>query len=145
MIMEHCWNVNFIISYGSTYSDRTVLNTSSKAIRIIHILLLLMLDSCNCKAVPWLRRLAAVFPPRRPGFQPGSGHIGFVVDKVALGQVFSEYFGFPSQFSFHRLLYTHPHLSSGAGAVGQIVADAPSGLGLTPPQEVNVTVGKFNM
>jgi hypothetical protein len=24
-----------------------------------------------------------------------SSHVGFVVDKVALGQVFSEYFGFP--------------------------------------------------
>jgi hypothetical protein len=28
-------------------------------------------------------------------FQPGSSHVGFVVDKVALGQVFSECFGFP--------------------------------------------------
>jgi hypothetical protein len=28
----------------------------------------------------------------------------FVVDKVALGQVFSEYFGFPCQSSFHKLL-----------------------------------------
>jgi hypothetical protein len=25
-----------------------------------------------------------------------SGHVGFVVDKVTLGQVFSEYFGFPA-------------------------------------------------
>jgi hypothetical protein len=73
------------------------------------------------------------FPPRRPGFDPRSGHVGFVVDKVALGQVFSEYFGFPYQFSFHRLLHTR--LSSGAGTVGQILADVPSGLSLTPPQE----------
>jgi hypothetical protein len=29
--------------------------------------------------------------------------VGFVVDQVAMGQVFSEYFGFPCQFSFHRL------------------------------------------
>jgi hypothetical protein len=28
----------------------------------------------------------------------------FVVDIVALGKVFSEYFGFPCQFSFHQLL-----------------------------------------
>jgi hypothetical protein len=28
----------------------------------------------------------------------------FVVDEVALGQVFSEYFGFPCQSSFHQLL-----------------------------------------
>jgi hypothetical protein len=29
-------------------------------------------------------------------------------------QVFSEYFGFPCQSSFHQLLHNHPHLSSGA-------------------------------
>jgi hypothetical protein len=34
--------------------------------------------------------------------------VGFVVDKVALGQVFSEYFGFPCQSSFHRIIL-HPH------------------------------------
>jgi hypothetical protein len=28
--------------------------------------------------------------------------VGFVVDKVALGQVFSEYFGFPRQPLFHH-------------------------------------------
>jgi hypothetical protein len=28
--------------------------------------------------------------------------VGFVVDKVALGQVFSEYFGFPCQCSLHQ-------------------------------------------
>jgi hypothetical protein len=38
--------------------------------------------------VPWLRRLAASLSPRRPGFDPGSVHVGFVVNKVALGQVF---------------------------------------------------------
>jgi hypothetical protein len=56
------------------------------------------------------------------------------VDKVALGQVFSEYFGFPCQFSFHRLLHTH-HLSFGAGTIGQVVADVPIGLSLTPLKE----------
>jgi hypothetical protein len=53
-------------------------------------------------------RLLAAFPPRRPGFTSGQ-HVGFVVDKVALGQVFSEYFGFPCQ-SFHRFLHHHNHL-----------------------------------
>jgi hypothetical protein len=60
--------------------------------------------------------------------------VGFVVDKVELGQVSSEYFGFPYQFSFHRLLQTN-HLSFGAGTIGQLVTDVPSGLSLTPPQE----------
>jgi hypothetical protein len=81
------------------------------------------------------------FSRRRPGFDPRSGHVGFMVDNVALWQVFSEYFGCPCQFSFHRLLHTHHHhhhhhLSSGVGAIDQIVADGPSGLSLTPPQEI---------
>jgi hypothetical protein len=41
--------------------------------------------------------------------------MGFVVDKVALGQVFSMYFGFPYQSSFHQFLHNHNHLSSEAG------------------------------
>jgi hypothetical protein len=62
--------------------------------------------------------------------------MGFLVDKVALGKLFSEYFGFPCQFSFHRLLHTHHHhLSSGTGTIGQTVADVPNGLSLTPTQE----------
>jgi hypothetical protein len=41
--------------------------------------------------------------------------VGFVIDKVALGQVFSEYFGFLYQSSFHQFLSTitityHPGL-----------------------------------
>jgi hypothetical protein len=35
--------------------------------------------------------------------------LGFVVDKVALGQVFSKYFGFPCQSSFHQFLHHHNH------------------------------------
>jgi hypothetical protein len=45
--------------------------------------------------------------------------VGFVVHRVALGQVFSEYFGFPCQSSFHQLLHDQHHLSSGAGTIGQ--------------------------
>jgi hypothetical protein len=59
----------------------------------------------------------------------------FVVDKVALGQVFSKYFDFPYQFSFHQLLYIH-HLPSRAGTIGQLVADVPSGLSLPHPKKL---------
>jgi hypothetical protein len=38
-------------------------------------------------AVPQLRRFVASFPPRRPGFEPRSGH---AVDKVALGRFSTE-------------------------------------------------------
>jgi hypothetical protein len=73
-------------------------------------------------------------PPRRPGFESRSGHVGFSVDKVALEQVFSKYFGFSSQFLIHRMLHIH-HLSFGPRRIGQFVADVPIGLSLTPPQE----------
>jgi hypothetical protein len=66
-------------------------------------------------------------------FKPGSSHVGFVVDKVTLGQVFSEYFGFPCQFSFHESLRAHP--SSRTITIGQLVADVPSGLSLTSRQK----------
>jgi hypothetical protein len=46
-------------------------------------------------------------------------HVGFVVDKMALGQVFSEYFGFPCQSSFHQFLHNHHRLPSGAGTICQ--------------------------
>jgi hypothetical protein len=53
-------------------------------------------------------------PNGAPGFESRSGNVGFVVDKVALGQVFSEHFGFPCKFLLHRLFYIHHHqLSSG--------------------------------
>jgi hypothetical protein len=40
--------------------------------------------------MPWLRQLVAGLSPWRPGIVLGSVHVGFVVDKVALGQVFSQ-------------------------------------------------------
>jgi hypothetical protein len=58
-----------------------------------------------------------------------------MVDKVVMGQVFSEYFGFPFQFSFHGLLHTH-HLSSGAGTIGQIMADVAGGFSLAHPKKL---------
>jgi hypothetical protein len=46
-----------------------------------------------CMAVPWLSWLVTGLSLRRPGFMPGSVYVGFM-DKVALGQVFSEFFSF---------------------------------------------------
>jgi hypothetical protein len=77
----------------------------------------------------WLLTMAAQV-------QPTSGLVGFVVDKVALVQVYSEYSSFPCQLLIHCLLHTHHHLSSGAVTVGQTAADAPSELSLTAPQEM---------
>jgi hypothetical protein len=52
----------------------------------------------------------------------------FVVDKVALGQVFSDCFGFPCHFAFHHLHYTdhHHHPRRETGSVGPLVTDVDS-------------------
>jgi hypothetical protein len=42
----------------------------------------------------YLWRLITGFPPQRLWFNPMTDHVGFVVDKMILGQVFSKYFGF---------------------------------------------------
>jgi hypothetical protein len=52
--------------------------------------------------------------------------VGFVVDKIAPGQVFSEYFGFPCQL--HFIPPTSPSSQSpGTGTIGQYMAAVPRG------------------
>jgi hypothetical protein len=55
---------------------------------------------CNPEqALPWLRSLVAGLSPR----EPGTIHVGFVVNKVAMGQVFLRVLRFsPVNISFHR-------------------------------------------
>jgi hypothetical protein len=78
--------------------------------------------------------------PRRPVFEPMSSHVGFVVDKLALGQILSEYFGFPCQFSFRRLIHTHHHLSSGAGTTCQIRSCRHTKWTQSPPKHAALRV-----
>jgi hypothetical protein len=96
-----------------------------------------ILRKCLRKGRAIAQAISSGFSPPRSEFEPRSDHVEFVVDKVALRQVFSEYFGFPCQLSSHRLLYIHHHPSSRAGTMGKLVADLPSGLivRLTAPQE----------
>jgi hypothetical protein len=47
--------------------------------------------------------------PRHSKQHSSSGESGFVVDKVALGQVFSEFLGFTCQSSFLQILHYHNH------------------------------------
>jgi hypothetical protein len=62
----------------------------------------------NCHLVTPRQGPCRSFPKQRPRFASGQ-HVGFVVDKKALGQVSSEYFGFPCQSSFHQFLQHHNH------------------------------------
>jgi hypothetical protein len=63
--------------------------------------------------------------------------VGFVVEKMALGQVSSEYFGSHRQ-SLHQLLHIPYHPPSGAGTIYQIMADFSSGLSLISHQETKI-------
>jgi hypothetical protein len=57
-------------------------------------------------AVPWLWRLVAGLPPRRPGFDPGLSMWDFWWTKWHWDRFFPEYFGFPLSVSFHRCSIT---------------------------------------
>jgi hypothetical protein len=59
--------------------------------------------------------------------------VGFVADKAALGQVFSEYFGFPCQ-SFHQFLH-HNHPGMAQYAIGGRSAEFQ---GLLHPAQANL-------
>jgi hypothetical protein len=71
---------------------------------------------------------------RRPRFDPRSDHVEFMVDQLALGHAFSEYFISPTNFHSTKTLYTH--LSYRADIIVQILGDVPSGLSLILPHEI---------
>jgi hypothetical protein len=61
--------------------------------------------------------------------------VGFVADIIALTKVFYQYFAFPCQFSFRRMLHTDKSsITRGGGVIGQLMAGVPSGFSLTPLQ-----------
>jgi hypothetical protein len=60
-----------------------------------------------------LKPLVAGLSPRRRGFLPGPVHVGFVVDKVALGHFFIRFLRFSPVSIIPPLLHTHlspPHV-----------------------------------
>jgi hypothetical protein len=88
------------------------------------------------------RAVAQAVSRNLPQWRYGSGHVEFVVDKAALGQVFSEYFGFPLPL----IPPTAPHSSSPTirgWCSGLVVAEAPSGLCSTPPTEKKRTTLRY--
>jgi hypothetical protein len=62
--------------------------------------------------------LFAIFSPHRPGFVPKAVHMGYVVDKVALGQAFLRVFRFFS-CQYHSTTVSYSlmyHLGNGKWA-----------------------------
>jgi hypothetical protein len=92
---------------------------------------------CECiksdeKVLSYLRRLLAGFSPRGPGFEPGPRNVASVVDRAALGHVFSEYAG----SLYHSLIpliapQTSPSVIQGCYNRRRSSSDN-SGLGSTP-------------
>jgi hypothetical protein len=103
-------NVAVSASTSCLVHRHCVLGPASLVFSLLDDQLVVIYPQSLCHSSSGLR---AGFPPRRwPDFQPRLGHVRFVVDKVLLWQVFSQYFSFPCQFSFHQMLHTH-HLSPG--------------------------------
>jgi hypothetical protein len=100
-----------------------------------------LVRSNNCcvtimSAVPWLRRLVAGISPQRTGFAPGSVRVGFVVDKVALGQAFLWVLWFsPVNINPPEL---HTHIPSGGWTTGPWDAEVQTHR-LTPPTLTTIT------
>jgi hypothetical protein len=63
-------------------------------------------------------------PPRRPDCEPGSDHAGSVMDRAALDRFPPSTLVTLAKHSFHQLLHNHRHLSSTAGAIGQLMVAA---------------------
>jgi hypothetical protein len=62
-------------------------------------------------AVPWLRLLVTGLSPWRPGFAPGSIHVGFVVDRH-WDRFFSKFFGFPLSVYHSTFIHQTHHLGN---------------------------------
>jgi hypothetical protein len=83
----------------------------------------------QCHSSSWLPTVVA-------GVRVRARHVGFVVDKVTLGQVFSEYFSFTCQSSFHQFLH-HNHPGWHNRPIGGSSAEWTQ---LTPPPTIRNTV-----
>ena len=62
-------------------------------------------------AVPWLRRILAGLSPPRPKFDMRQVLVGFVGDKVALGQGFLRVLRFSPISIIPTMLHTHPSIA----------------------------------
>jgi hypothetical protein len=94
--------------------------------------------------VPRLRRLVAGVSPPRPGFAPVLIHVGFLVDKVALGHIFSGFSGFLLSIQFNR---GSPHSYITRGINNRPVGGRSSNTCSRPIDMNNVRSlwGKFSM
>jgi hypothetical protein len=83
-------------------------------------------------AVPWHSRLVAGFSQRRSGFAHRAVHVGFVVDKITLTQVFLRVLQFSPVSIIPLLLHIHACIIWG-------IDNGPvSGCSFTPSQQYKI-------
>jgi hypothetical protein len=73
------------------------------------ISLILLWDSHGSEGRVITHAVSGWLPTAEAQVRAGSCHVRLVADMMALGQVLSDYFGYPCQFSFSRLLHIHLH------------------------------------
>jgi hypothetical protein len=74
----------------------------------------------------------------RPRLEPRLGHVRFCGGQCGTGVSFLRVLRFPLPILIPPTVHTH-HVSSGAGTIGQLVADVPSGLP-HPTQKTTLTL-----
>jgi hypothetical protein len=65
--------------------------------------------SCKMVGCAIAQAVSRWLPTAATRLRARSGHVGFAVNKLVLGQPFSAYLGFPCQSSFHQILHHHNH------------------------------------
>jgi hypothetical protein len=93
------------------YDEKQLPDTRKQVLLVAYI---------QCLVVPWLRRLVDGLSLRRPGFATVSVCVGFMVDDVALWQIFLLALRFSPVSIFQPVLHTH--VSPGGWTVGPLVA-----------------------
>jgi hypothetical protein len=85
-----CWAVYQQPHTAGTCRTVSVLSYTPSPLSVVAI---------NASMKTWVGRLVAVLTTRRPGFDPRSVHVRFVVDRMGLDRLISKYFGFPLSVS----------------------------------------------
>jgi hypothetical protein len=95
-------------SLQSFRSDSCALFTSVLLVMLIKYRVILLPVASACTTF-MAQAVSRWLPTAKARVRAMIWQVGFVVDKVALVQVFSEYFCFPCQSLLHQILHHHTH------------------------------------
>jgi hypothetical protein len=87
ILLNRVQNSGCIIICKQISNDKNFYKEKSEGTMKIDNRLIIGLFKRSLTAMSWFRRLFADLSPRMPAFDPDSVHVGFLVDRLALGQV----------------------------------------------------------